>query len=115
MRKRRTSEHRERIAEAHGWRCNLCKYPIDPVKDSWHLDHEIPIAAGGPDTDENLRPVHALCHLYKTKSDVKAIAKTKRIRAKHIGTARKSSPMAGSRRSPWKRHMDGTVSRRDGT
>lgn len=114
MRKRRTAERREALAAEHGWICNICKTPINPVHQSWHLDHVQPIAVSADDTDENLRPVHATCHIDKTRVDVTAIAKTKRIRAKHIGTARKAKPMAGSRRSQWKRHMDGTVSRRDG-
>ena len=60
------------------------------------------------DSDENLRPAHVDCHKDKTKGDVKAIAKAKRIESKHIGAKAKSrNPMPGSKASKWKRTMDG--------
>ncbi|NDB70139.1 MAG: HNH endonuclease, partial [Methylocystaceae bacterium] len=41
------------------------------------------------------------------------IAKTKRLKAKHLG-ARSSAyrPIPGSKSSPWKRKIDGTIIRR---
>jgi 5-methylcytosine-specific restriction endonuclease McrA len=43
---------------------------------------------GGADDETNLRPAHKRCHLRKTVTDVAAIAKAKRIEAKHIGATR---------------------------
>jgi 5-methylcytosine-specific restriction endonuclease McrA len=56
-------------------RIPVCDVPID-LKVSrrvgigdWllglHIDHLIPIAKGGPDTLDNVRPAHALCNLKK--------------------------------------------------
>ncbi len=107
MRKRRSAAQREAIAAAYDWTCGLCGLPIHPVQQSWHLDHEIPLADGGEDTDENLRPVHFNCHLTKTKADVARIAKGKRIRAKHIGSKTPSPrPLPGSKRSRWAKRYD---------
>jgi 5-methylcytosine-specific restriction endonuclease McrA len=59
----------------YGKDCHICKTPIDlkaPRRvgvDNWflglHIDHLIPIAKGGADTLENVRPAHALCNLKK--------------------------------------------------
>jgi hypothetical protein len=51
------------------------------------------------------------CDKPKTASDQKNIAKTKRIRQKHIGIKKKSS-FACSKDSKWKKKLDGTVVRR---
>lgn len=110
MRKRRTGEQREAICKARGWLCHICGLPVNPVRDRWELDHVIALAAGGTDDDGNLAPAHAKCHLDKTVKDVERIAKGKRVRAKHLGTkAPPARPMPGSRRSKWKKKVDGTV------
>lgn len=110
MRKRRTAEHREAICKAHGWICHICGLLVDPVRNRWELDHVIPLAAGGTDDDDNLAPAHAKCHLEKTVKDVGEIAKGKRMRARHLGTRTPPQrPVPGSRRSKWKKKLDGTV------
>jgi 5-methylcytosine-specific restriction protein A len=107
VRKRRSAAQREAIAAAHNWTCCLCGHQIDPVRDDWHLDHEIPLADGGEDTVENIKPVHARCHRSKTAADVARIAKGKRIRAKHIGSKTPSPrPLPGSKRSRWAKRYD---------
>ena len=109
-RKRRTAQQREAICVANNWICHICGLPIDPVRQRWELDHPIPLANGGTDEDEALKPAHARCHLDKTVGDIGKIAKGKRMRARHLGT--KPPPqriMPGSRRSKWKKKLDGTV------
>ncbi len=109
-RKRRTAEHREAICKARNWTCHICALQIDPVRQRWHLDHVIALAAGGKDEDDNLHPVHEKCHLRKTSDDVARIAKGKRMRARHLGTKPPSArPVPGSRNTKWKRKFDGTV------
>jgi hypothetical protein len=61
-----------------GTDCHICGEPIDldaPRKvgaDGWerglHLDHVIPLVAGGADIVENVKPAHGLCNLRKSKS-----------------------------------------------
>jgi len=109
-RKKRTGKQRLAIGEAHGWICYLSGAKINPVRDKWEIEHVIPLAGGGTDDDENCRPVLASAHLEKTKQDVARIAKGKRIREKHLGARQpKGRPMPGSRRSKWKKKMDGTT------
>lgn len=112
-RKRRTAQQREAICVANNWICHICGLPIDPVRQRWELDHPIPLANGGTDEDEALKPAHARCHLEKTVGDIGKIAKGKRMRARHLGT--KPPPqkiMPGSRRSPWKQKANGQWVRR---
>lgn len=82
---------RLRIFTDHGGQCAICGHVIDGVREPWELDHEIPLALGGEDTEKNLRPVHARCHRgasSKTSDDVKTIAKAKRVERKHLGAHR---------------------------
>lgn len=108
-RRPRTGKQRLAILEAHGRRCYLSGAVINPVKDRWELEHVIPLAGGGTDDDDNLRPVLAWAHLEKTKKDLARIAKGKRIEQKHKGAHRSSRPMPGSRASRWKKKLSGEV------
>ena len=69
------------ILERDGGRCYLCGEPI--VGEDFDADHELARELGGSDDPSNLRPAHRLCHRKKTKSDVKLIAKSNRVRRKH--------------------------------
>jgi 5-methylcytosine-specific restriction enzyme A len=107
MRKRRTAAQREAIAAAYDWTCALCSLPIFPHNESWHLDHAIPLADGGEDIEDNLRPVHFRCHQVKTSDDVARIAKGKRVRAKFMGSKTPSPrPLPGSKRSKWRKEYN---------
>jgi 5-methylcytosine-specific restriction endonuclease McrA len=68
------------ILNKYGTKCHLCSGEIDlnaprqakkngPLSEGWekalHIDHVIPIALGGPDTLDNVRPAHAFCNLSK--------------------------------------------------
>jgi hypothetical protein len=64
------------VLERYGVTCYICAAPIDlqmPRKigkeNGWelglHIDHVVPIIAGGPDTLENVRPTHAICNMKK--------------------------------------------------
>ncbi len=113
MRKRRTPKQREAICVAHDWVCCLCDRKIDPVREKWILEHLLALAAGGTDTEDNMAPAHHTCSIEKTKKDLGIIAKINRVRSKHLGTKIKSGrPMPGTKRSGWKKRMDGTVERR---
>ena len=69
--------------------------------------------AGGSDDPANLQVLCAPCHGTKTaKRDAPQLAKAKRIQARHVGAWRPAEPMRGSRASPWKRRLDGSVVRR---
>lgn len=109
MRKKRTGAQRLAILEAHGRRCYLSGAVIDPTRDRWELEHVIPLAGGGTDDDDNLRPVLASAHIEKTKADLARIAKGKRVALKHKGAKRSANPMPCGRSSRWKKKMNGEV------
>jgi 5-methylcytosine-specific restriction endonuclease McrA len=64
--------------------CHLCGLPIKQGE-AWHVEHIVALACGGADDDANMAPAHIDCHAPKTKDDVRAAAKIKRIAARHVG------------------------------
>lgn len=71
-----TNDYNElQVIATYGTDCYLCGLAIDfmaPRKcgiDGWeqglHIDHLVPIAKGGSDTLNNVRPAHGLCNLKK--------------------------------------------------
>ncbi len=93
--------------------CAACTQKIEAGK-AWNIDHILPLALGGTNAPENLQILCRPCHRSKTThSDIPRIAKTKRLKARHLGARAPSNcPIPGSRRSPWKRKMDGSLVRR---
>ena len=70
----------QQVLDIYGITCHLCSEEIDlqanrkAGAEGWerglHIDHVIPIAVGGSDTLDNVKPSHALCNLSKgTKQD----------------------------------------------
>lgn len=56
-----------RLLGQYGGRCGICRLPIDQALRWPHplcltLDHIHPLAAGGPDTEDNLWPAHRRCN-----------------------------------------------------
>lgn len=98
----------------HEGRCYLCDQMIRPG-DTWEVEHILPVGLGGDNSEENLRPAHTKCHKPKTAEDVGKMRKADRVRAKHFGAKVKTGSIPGSKKSGWKRKMDGTVVRRNET
>ena len=95
--------------------CHCCGRRIDAVRESqrWRADHIRRWAEGGEDEPENLWPICTDCDREKAPNDARQVAKGKRQRDRRYGLKKQALPFPGSRASKWKRHMDGTVSRRD--
>ena len=68
------------VLNKYGKNCHICGTKVNlsaprhgrikgPLGLGWewglHIDHVVPIAKGGPDTLENVRPAHAICNLVK--------------------------------------------------
>lgn len=92
--------------------CELCgvgfSHAISP-----EYDHRVPDALDGLNDLENCQVVCRTCHRLKTLGeDRPRITKAQRLDDKHMKLRSKSRPMPGSRRSPWRKKMDGTVERR---
>lgn len=92
---------RAELFHDHNGICGICHGKIS-VGEAWDADHEIPLEMGGADDVTNMRPVHVKCHRMKTRGDVAAIAKSNRVRARHMGI-RRSPKFRGHRK------FDGTI------
>lgn len=72
LRRQRAGGHHQsgrwrRICERDGYECHICNQPIDaelraPDRMSPSVDHVVPLAHGGADTDDNLKPAHYGCN-----------------------------------------------------
>lgn len=106
-RRRWSTKERAAIFLAADGLCHICSGKI-ATGEAWELEHVIPLAQGGDDAAENLRPAHAKCHKAKTAEDASNTARAKRREAAHRGwKAPSKRPMPGSRRSPWKQKLTG--------
>lgn len=93
----------------HNGICCLCGLKIDSVKSSWD-EHQNPLWLSGDNSAENRAPAHAKCARLKTAKEATERAKGRDVAEKHFGAKEtKSRPMPGSRKSKWKKRMDGTV------
>lgn len=91
-------------------RCEGCGAILRPGH--FDYDHDKPAAFGGEAVLENCRVLCDACHGAKTyKRDIPAVAKSNRIRAHRAGI-RKKSRFPGSKDSPFKKKINGTVERR---
>jgi 5-methylcytosine-specific restriction protein A len=92
-----------------GVRCNAnLAYGVE-------YDH-FPIRAvdGGTDDPANCAAVCIKCHRWKTtKVDLPQIAKSKRLHNRRWNLRDLGDPLPGSRRSKFKRRLDGTIALRD--
>ena len=104
-----STKARTAIFVASGGICHLCGGKIT-VGQAWEIEHVIPLAQGGSDEPDNMRPAHARCHKAKTADDLGNIARAKRREAKHIGAKAPSRrPLPFGKRSPWKMKLDGRI------
>ena len=89
--------------------CQACGGP-----GPFEADHSTPHALGGGNGADNLQNLCIPCHRAKTRHDVKAIAKVKRIVRKQAGTWRPNRKRIRSRGfdKRLRRRMDGSVVRR---
>ncbi len=94
-----------------GGKCEICGLPLQVGK--FRYDHKLPCALGGDNSLENLVVQCIACDKPKTADDVRRIRKADRQHRNHIGARAPSrNPIPGSKASGFKRHMDGTVTRR---
>lgn len=75
---------RLRIFERHAGVCHLSGRKIAPG-DSWDLEHIKALSLGGENRESNLAPALKEPHKKKTAEDMKAKAKSDRVRKKHRG------------------------------
>ena len=78
----------------------------------WQADHKTAIINGGENRESNLVPLLVEHHKHKTKEDVEIKSRTYESKKRQFGLKKPKKPIPGSRSSPWKRKMDGTIERR---
>jgi len=77
-------------------------------------DHIKPLEDGGENREGNLQMICTNpCSLRKTGEENSRRAKADRVARKHMGLKKSKHIVPGSRRSPWKKKVDGTVVRRE--
>lgn len=101
-RKSISQNKRAQLFMDHGGICWLCKVKIG-ADELYDIDHQVAreLMGEGADDDSNLAPAHKECHKSKTKSDVKAIAKSNRIIRKANPETRKVKPKIPNRPNAW--------------
>lgn len=87
--------------------CRACHAPLKPGQ--FEDDHVLALIDGGTNILGNRALTCIPCHKAKSAKEHSANSKAKRLK---YGRTRKGRPMDGSRDSPLKKHMDGSVSRR---
>jgi 5-methylcytosine-specific restriction enzyme A len=87
--------------------CEECR-----SKPGKEYDHVRTLAEGGDNTLENCRLLCGVCHKAKTGKDVGRIRKADRQFRAHAGIKRTTRPMPGSKRSRWRKRLDGSVEER---
>jgi 5-methylcytosine-specific restriction protein A len=108
VRKHLSTRERGRLFTLHGGVCHFCSGKIQATE-AWDISHDIPLELGGADDDANRKPAHRKCHRAHTAAvDQPAIAKSKRVRARHTGS--KAPSQRGFR--GWRR-FNGEIVRRD--
>ena len=108
---RRRISTKERIAifERENGTCHFCNMKVS-AGEEWDVSHEIPLEMGGEDGGANLRVAHRSCHRRHTSTvDIPRIAKTRRMKATHLGVKRSKQPLPGGKWSKWKKKLDGSV------
>lgn len=74
----------ERVWRRENGICWWCGRPVAMRGPTVRYDHRLALDLGGPETDENLFPLHRdPCDLAKTAEDATAIAKARRLRKSH--------------------------------
>lgn len=81
MRRSMTPARIARIVELRGNKCGGCGIAIGYKP--FELDHIIPLAAGGSDSDANIQLLCKCCHATKTGEDITRISHIKRVAVKH--------------------------------
>lgn len=101
---------RRYLFQLHGGVCCRCEEQIDPVRDRWEVGHFIPWEISRDNSEGNLKPEHYDCHRRWTREhDQTLIAKVHRQEDMYFGVKRSANPVPGSKDTPFRKRMNGTV------
>lgn len=88
--------------------CHICGGKIS-VGEAWEVEHPTPLEMGGADDDSNWQLAHVKCHKLKTAKDMATIAKSNRVRARHMGFKRSAYRWGYGKGDRWKKKVSGEV------
>lgn len=97
-----------RLFERHSGKCHISGRKIT-AGEAWDCDHILALCNGGENRESNLAPALKASHRKKTANDVAVKAKSDRVRKKHLGIYETRSLINGSKKSRFKKKLDGTV------
>lgn len=101
MRQEFTKKQKLEAFVRSGGHCEKCTARLGPGNVEYH--HERECTFGGGNGGANCIVLCRVCHGGITSARAAVIAKSTRVRAKHINIARQGPPMLGSKRSGWKK------------
>ncbi len=111
-----TDQERAKLFLERGGRCHKCGRKLGPA-DKWIAEHIIALSSGGTNAWSNWGITCAWCLPAKNAEDAAKVAKGRAIAVAHIVPTdqrmKRGPPLPGSRRSKWKRKMNGTWERRE--
>jgi len=91
-----------------------CGVKLGMAAEPVEFDHTLALVNHGENREGNLRALRKRCHRVKTRKDVAQKAVEARKRNKRYGFDKPSkTPMLGSRKSKWKKKLNGEVVRRE--
>lgn len=110
-----TDQERARLFLERGGRCHKCKRKLGPA-DTWIVEHMLALENGGTNEWQNLDVTCEWCVPKKNAEDDAVAKKIRAVATNHIvPTSQRQSkgrPLQGTKRSGWKKKLDGTVERR---
>jgi 5-methylcytosine-specific restriction protein A len=111
MRREFDNRTKAKAADRAKGRCERCGNKLKAG--SYHYDHITPDGLGGEPTLENCQVLCLTCHKGKTvREDNPRMVKADAQRKKHLYGIRPKSRLPGSKDSPFKIKLDGSVVRR---
>lgn len=94
--------------ERAGGACEACGRKLFPG-DRIEYDHRVTCEQGGGNDLGNCQVLCGWCHNGKTATDARRSAKSRSVRAGHVGAKKAKAPLPGGRQSRWKRKINGEV------
>lgn len=114
-RERLTDHERAELFLERGGRCHRCTRKIRPGN-KWIAEHIHALECGGDNKWSNWGITCQWCLPAKNAEDAAKAAKGRAVAVAHLippsQRQKKGRPIPGSKRSPFKKHMDGRVTRR---
>jgi 5-methylcytosine-specific restriction protein A len=95
-----------RIFKRFGGTCQIC---FSKIISGPEYDHRVALVNAGENRETNIVPLHGKCHSLKSKTDMAIKSADRKTQLHHYGIKQSRNPMPGSRRSKFKKRLNGEV------